>query len=36
MSTREAPLRALERNLDVHLAHPGEDLLAGLLVATEA
>ena len=32
----EAPLRALERDLDVHLAHPGEDLLPGLLVAAEA
>ena len=32
----EAPLRALERDLDVHLAHPGEDLLARLLVATQA
>ena len=31
----EAPLRALERDLDVHLAHPGEDLLPGLLVAAE-
>ena len=32
----EAPLGALERDLDVHLAHPGEDLLARLLVAAQA
>ena len=32
----EAALRALERDLDVHLAHPGEDLLPGLLVAAQA
>ena len=31
----EATLRALERDLDVHLAHPGEDLLAGLRVAAQ-
>ena len=31
----EAALGALERDLDVHLAHPGEDLLPGLLVAAE-
>ena len=32
----EAALGALERDLDVHLAHPGEDLLPGLLVAAQA
>ena len=32
----EAPLCTLERDLDVHLAHPGEDLLPGLLITTEA
>ena len=31
----EAPLGALERDLDVHLAHPGEDLLAGLRIAAQ-
>ena len=31
----EPPLGALERDLDVHLAHAGEDLLAGLLVAAQ-
>ena len=31
----EPALRTLERDLDVHLAHPGEDLLARLLVAAE-
>ena len=32
----EAALGAVERDLDVHLAHPGEDLLPGLLVAVQA
>ena len=31
----EAPLRALERDLHVHLAHAREDLLAGLLIAAQ-
>src|SRR5205823_9783233 len=31
----EPSLRALESNLDVHLAHPREDLLARLLVAVQ-
>ena len=31
----EPPLRPLERDLDMHLAHSGEDLLAGLLVASQ-
>ncbi len=31
----EAPLRALDRDLDVHLAHPGEQLLPGLRVAAQ-
>ena len=31
----EPALRALERDLDVHLAHPREDLLARLLVAPQ-
>ena len=32
----EAALGALERHFDVHLAHSGEDLLPGLLIAAQA
>src|SRR4029079_4596590 len=31
----EAALRSLERDLDVHLAHPGEDLLPRLRVTPQ-
>ena len=30
----EAALQPVDRDLDVHLREPGEELLAGLLVAT--